>query len=52
LDLPAEKQTEASVLVEIAPSHLKSGTTPIVVRVYSSGKPIDKIKTVFIGPRS
>jgi cytochrome c oxidase accessory protein FixG len=51
LDLPAEKQTEASVLVEIAPEHLNSGTTPLVVRVYASGKPIEKIKTIFIGPR-
>jgi cytochrome c oxidase accessory protein FixG len=51
LNLPAEKQTEASVLVEIAPASLKSGTTPIVVRAYSAGKPIERIKTVFIGPR-
>jgi cytochrome c oxidase accessory protein FixG len=51
LDLPAEKQTEASVLVEIAPANLRSGTTPILVRIYSGGKPVDKIKTIFIGPR-
>src|SRR5438067_1983656 len=51
LDLPAEKQTEASVLVEIAPDKLRSGTTPILVRVFSAGKPIDSIKTIFIGPR-
>jgi cytochrome c oxidase accessory protein FixG len=51
LNLPAEKQTEASVLVEIDPVKLNSGTTPLVVRVYSAGKPIDKIKTIFIGPR-
>jgi cytochrome c oxidase accessory protein FixG len=51
LALPAEKQTEASVLVEITPANLKSGTTPVVVRVYSGGKPIDTIKTIFIGPR-
>jgi hypothetical protein len=51
LDLPAEKQTEASVLIEIAPSRLRSGTTPLVVRVYSGGKAVDKIKTIFIGPR-
>ena len=51
LNLPAEKQTEASVLVEIAPSHLRSGATPIVVRVYTGSKPVDKIKTIFIGPR-
>lgn len=50
--LPAEKQTEASVLVEVAPARLNSGTTPLVVRVYSAGKPIDKISTIFIGPRS
>jgi cytochrome c oxidase accessory protein FixG len=51
LNLPAEKQTEASVLVEIAPRNLHSGTTLIVVRVYSAGKPVQKIKTIFIGPR-
>jgi cytochrome c oxidase accessory protein FixG len=51
LNLPAEKQTDASVLVEIAPANLRSGTTPIVVRVYSGSKPVDKIKTIFIGPR-
>jgi len=51
LNLPAEKQTEASVLVEIAPANLRSGTTPIVVRVYNGPKPVDKIKTIFIGPR-
>jgi cytochrome c oxidase accessory protein FixG len=51
LELPAEKQTQASVLVEISPANLRSGTTPIVVRVYSGGRPIDRIKTIFIGPR-
>jgi hypothetical protein len=51
LTLPAEKQTEASVLVEIAPARLKSGTTPLIVGVYSGGKRIDRIKTIFIGPR-
>jgi cytochrome c oxidase accessory protein FixG len=51
LVLPAEKQTEASVLVEIEPANLKSGATPVVVRVISGGKPIDKIQTIFVGPR-
>jgi cytochrome c oxidase accessory protein FixG len=51
LMLPAEKQAQASVLVEIEASRLESGTTPIVVGVYSAGKPIEKIKTTFIGPR-
>jgi cytochrome c oxidase accessory protein FixG len=52
LNIPAEKQTEASVLVEISPGNLASGTTPVVVGVYSAGKRIDRIKTVFIGPRN
>jgi polyferredoxin len=51
LNLPAEKQTDASVLVEIAPALLRSGTTPITVRVYAEAKPVQKIKTIFIGPR-
>lgn len=51
LDLPAETQTEASVLVEIAPERLRSGTTPIVVGVYAGGKMLNQVKTVFVGPR-
>jgi cytochrome c oxidase accessory protein FixG len=51
LDLPAEKQTEASVLIELAPEKLASGSTPIVVAVYCAGKKVDKIKTIFVGPR-
>jgi hypothetical protein len=51
LNLPAEQQSEASVLVEIAPDKLASGTTPIQVGVFAAGKRIDKIKTIFIGPR-
>ena len=51
LDLPAERQTEASVLVEIAPEHLRSGTTPIVVGVYAGGKRLNQVKSVFVGPR-
>ena len=51
LNLAAEKQTDASVLIEIAAANLRSGTTPIVVGVYSASKPIERIKTMFIGPR-
>jgi hypothetical protein len=51
LDLPAEKQTEASVLVEIAPDKLASGNTPIRVGVYLSGKQVEVLKTIFVGPR-
>ena len=52
LNLPAEKQTDASVLMEIDPKHLRSGTTPVTVRIYAQGKPVEKIKTIFIGPRT
>ena len=51
LNVPAEKQTEASVLVEIAPDNLASGNTPVRVAVYSAGKKLQTIKTIFIGPR-
>ena len=42
LNLPAEKQTSASVLVELAGEKLTSNTTPLVVGVYSGGKQIDR----------
>jgi cytochrome c oxidase accessory protein FixG len=51
LNLPAERQSEASVLIQIAPDNLASGHTPLTVGVYAAGKPLNKIKTVFIGPR-
>ena len=52
LNLPPEKQTEASVLVEIAPDKLESGKTQIAVGLYGSGKRIDRMTTTFIGPRN
>ncbi len=51
LNLPAEKQTEASVLIEIAPDQLASGNTPVTVGVWSGGQQIGKVKTIFVGPR-
>jgi cytochrome c oxidase accessory protein FixG len=51
LNLAPDKQTEASVLIEIPAEKLKSGNTPVVVGLYSERKEIDKIKTIFIGPR-
>jgi cytochrome c oxidase accessory protein FixG len=49
--VPAEKQVESSVLVAVSPDDLKSGQTPITVGVYSNGRKLDTIKTIFIGPR-
>lgn len=51
LQLPAEKQTEASVLVQIAPEQLAKTSIEIRVGLYSGEKRIDTIKTVFVGPR-
>jgi cytochrome c oxidase accessory protein FixG len=51
LNLPAEKQSSASVLIEISPQELASGKTPVRVGVYSGGKRIETLKTIFIGPR-
>jgi len=51
LNLPAETQTEASVLLEIAPDKLSSGNTPAEVGIFAGGKRVDRIKTVFLGPR-
>ena len=47
-----QKLLENSMLVELAPAAMKSGTTPIVVGVYSRGKKIQTLKTAFIGPRN
>ena len=47
-----QKQSENSVLIELDPSALKSGSTPLVLGVYSNGKKLDTLKTAFIGPRN
>lgn len=46
-----EKLAENSILIVLDKSVLKSGTTPVVVGVYSGGKRIQTIQTSFIGPR-
>ena len=51
LQVPPEKQIQASVLVEYPPTQLKSGTTPIVVGVYHGEKLLSRIQTAFVGPR-
>lgn len=50
LNLPREEQTEASVLVEIAPDQLASRRTELEVGVYSGEHELDKLKTIFMGP--
>jgi len=46
-----EKLAQNSILIMLDKSALKSGTTPVVVGVYSHGKRVQTIKTSFIGPR-
>jgi cytochrome c oxidase accessory protein FixG len=47
-----QKLSESSVLIELDPAAMKSGTTPLVVGVYSGGKEMQTLKTAFIGPRN
>ncbi len=52
LVVPPQKLSENSLLVELDPAGMKSGTTPIVVGVYVGDKKIQTLKTAFIGPRN
>ena len=52
LVVPSQKLLENSVLIELDPAAMKSGTTPLVIGVYSAGKKIQTLKTAFIGPRN
>ena len=48
---PPQKQADTSVLVELDPSAMKPGTTPLTVGVYSQNRKLQTLKTAFIGPR-
>jgi len=50
--VPPQQLLENSILVELYPAVMKSGTTPLVIGVYSGGKMIQTLKTAFIGPRN
>jgi cytochrome c oxidase accessory protein FixG len=43
---------ETSVLIELDKSVMHSGTTPLVIGVYSGDRKIETLKTAFIGPRN
>ena len=47
-----QKLLENPILVELEASAMKSGTTPLVIGVYSGGKRLQTLKTAFIGPRN
>jgi len=39
------------VLIQLSPSALTGGTTKLKVGVYSNGRLMQTVKTVFVGPR-
>jgi polyferredoxin len=51
LVVPGEKLAETSVLIEIAHGVLRRRNTRLKVGVYSNGKLLETVKTVFVGPR-
>lgn len=51
LVVPPQKLAETSVLIDLPAGALASGRANLEVGVYSEGRKLDLIKTVFIGPR-
>lgn len=51
LSLPAGKQVETSVIVELARDNLSARKTPLEIGVFSGGERIDTITPEFLGPR-
>ena len=52
LVVPAGKLAETPVLIELNKEQMAPGRTPIVVGVYSEGRKLETLKTIFIGPRA
>ena len=48
----AQKLMQNSILIELDPFDMKSGTTPVIIGVYSEGKKLQTLKTAFVGPRN
>jgi cytochrome c oxidase accessory protein FixG len=51
LVVPPQKLAETSVLIDLDAGRVKGGKAPLVVGVYSLGRKLQTLKTVFIGPR-
>ncbi len=47
---PPQQHAETSLLVDLAPSQLLPGKTPLVIGVFSGTRRIETLKTSFIGP--
>jgi hypothetical protein len=52
LIVPAEKLAQTSVLIELDRANLQGASTPVLVGVYSGGRRIETVKTMFVGPRN
>lgn len=48
--VPKEKLGERSILVELDSTRLQGRRTPLRVAVYSGGKELETVKTMFVGP--
>lgn len=51
LVVPPRELVENSILIQLQPTDMQPGKTPLVLGVYSQGKKIESLKTFFIGPR-
>jgi len=49
--VPKEQIAQTSVLIELPPASLKGSTVPLTIGVYSEGKRLERVDTIFIGPR-
>ena len=52
LSVPKEQLGQGSVLVELDAAKTRGGRVPLRIGVYSGGKLLQTLKTVFVGPRS
>jgi cytochrome c oxidase accessory protein FixG len=51
LVVPAGKLAETSVLIQLEPAAITGATTKLKIGVYSNGKLMQTVNTVFVGPR-
>jgi cytochrome c oxidase accessory protein FixG len=51
LVVPGGKLLQSSILIQLAPETLTGATTKLKIGVYSNGKRMQTVKTVFVGPR-
>jgi cytochrome c oxidase accessory protein FixG len=49
--VPPQQLAETSLLIDLDPSVMKPGITPLIIGVYSEGRKLETVKTAFIGPR-